>query len=100
MPATVARLVLSRPRIAAPVSGQKGVVLLASMFLLVIAASFVLVRKLNVAATSSYRDQQTAYVLSQAKQALIGRSVSDGNRPGSLPCPDTDNDGVVEYDFR
>jgi hypothetical protein len=105
MPATVARLVISGPRIAAPVSGQKGIVLLASMFLLVIGASFVLVRKLNVAATSSYRDQQTAYVLSQAKQALIGRSVADDNRPGSLPCPDlitnipgtnVPNDGIAD----
>lgn len=72
MPVTAARLVLRRPRIAPPLSRQKGVVLLATLLLLVIAASFVLVGKLNVAATSSYRDQQTAYVLSQAKQGLLG----------------------------
>ena len=42
------------------------------------------------------RDQNTAVALAQAKQALIGRAVSDVNRPGSLPCPDTDDDGSAE----
>ena len=42
------------------------------------------------------RDQNTAAALAQAKQALIGRAVSDVNRPGSLPCPDTDDDGSAE----
>lgn len=104
MPATAARLVLRRPRIAAPGSRQKGAVLLASLLLLVIAASFVLVRKLNVAATSYYRDQQTAYVLSQAKQALIGYAAAHPEvrannpsptvGPGRLPCPDLNNNGI------
>jgi hypothetical protein len=35
-------------------------------------------------------------VLSQAMDALIGRAVADANRPGSLPCPDTNDDGVAE----
>jgi hypothetical protein len=42
------------------------------------------------------RDKDVAAVLAQAKQAVIGRAVSDANRPGSLPCPDTDNDGSAE----
>jgi len=41
------------------------------------------------------RDKDTAAALAQAKQALIGRAVADQNRPGSLPCPDTDNDGML-----
>lgn len=32
--------------------------------------------------------------MAQARDALIGRAVADDNRPGSLPCPDTDNDGA------
>ena len=42
------------------------------------------------------RNQDTAVALAQAKEALIGRAVADDTRPGSLPCPDTDDDGVAE----
>ena len=42
------------------------------------------------------RDKVTAAALAQAKQALIGRAFADSNRPGSLPCPDTNNDGSAE----
>jgi len=41
-------------------------------------------------------NQDTAAALAQAKQALIGRAAADDNRPGSLPCPDTDDDGSAE----
>jgi hypothetical protein len=41
-------------------------------------------------------ESYTRGVLDQAKQALIGRAVADANRPGSLPCPDTDDDGSAE----
>ncbi|HSC94842.1 MAG TPA: hypothetical protein VLC73_07725 [Burkholderiales bacterium] len=42
------------------------------------------------------RNRDTAAALAQAKQALIGRAVSDDTRPGSLPCPDTDDDGSAD----
>lgn len=42
------------------------------------------------------RDKDVAAALAQAKQALIGRAVADATRPGSLPCPDIDNDGSAE----
>jgi len=38
----------------------------------------------------------TADTMSLAKEALIGRAASDNNRPGSLPCPDLNDDGVAE----
>lgn len=41
-------------------------------------------------------EQRTRAVLEQARQALIGRAVADANRPGSLPCPDGDNDGSAD----
>ena len=41
-------------------------------------------------------DAVTARTMAQAKEALIGRAAADMNRPGSLPCPDVDNDGVAE----
>jgi len=41
------------------------------------------------------REKGAAAALAQAKQALIGRAAADQNRPGSLPCPDIDNDGSL-----
>jgi hypothetical protein len=38
----------------------------------------------------------TQQALSIAQAALIGRAVADANRAGSLPCPDTNDDGVAE----
>jgi len=37
--------------------------------------------------------------MSEAKAALIGRAAQDSNRPGSLTCPDTDDDGVTNQQF-
>jgi len=48
------------------------------------------------ASSSIERNKATSAALAHAKDALIGRAVSDANRPGSLPCPDTDNDGSAE----
>jgi len=44
-------------------------------------------------------DRVTNAAMAQAKDALIGYAASDANRPGSLPCPDTDNDGSAESPF-
>ncbi|HET7159234.1 MAG TPA: hypothetical protein VFI62_09570, partial [Burkholderiales bacterium] len=41
-------------------------------------------------------EQRTNAVLEQARQALIGRAIADANRPGSLPCPDTNGDGSAD----
>lgn len=41
-------------------------------------------------------DTRTRAVLDEARQALIGRAIADANRPGSLPCPDGDNDGSAD----
>lgn len=41
-------------------------------------------------------DERTEEALAAAKEALIGRAASDDNRPGSLPCPDTNDDGIAE----
>jgi hypothetical protein len=41
-------------------------------------------------------EQQTVDALAKGKDALVGRAASDSSIPGSLPCPDLDNDGVAE----
>ncbi len=38
----------------------------------------------------------TRTALDYARQALIGRAIGDANRPGSLPCPDGDDDGSAD----
>lgn len=50
------------------------------------------------AGMSSHRnaDVLTSKALSTAKSALIGRADFDVNHPGSLPCPDINNDGIAE----
>ncbi len=41
-------------------------------------------------------ENRTRAVLEYARQALIGRALADANRPGSLPCPDSDDDGSAD----
>ncbi|MGH8604382.1 MAG: hypothetical protein ACREXR_16870, partial [Gammaproteobacteria bacterium] len=80
---------------------QSGAALIAFLLVFITAASFKLLKNLNVLATKRYSDAQTAQALTEAKAALIGYAASDSNRPGELPCPDFNNDGwsrpVPEY---
>jgi hypothetical protein len=41
-------------------------------------------------------DSASRTALEHARQALIGRAIGDANRPGSLPCPDGDDDGSAD----
>lgn len=45
------------------------------------------------------RERRSTVALAAARDALIGRAASDDTRPGSLPCPDTDNDGDADGSF-
>lgn len=45
------------------------------------------------------RERRTAAALAVARDALVGRAAGDDTRPGSLPCPDVDNDGVADGPF-
>lgn len=57
---------------------------------------------LNASQLRRERDDATNDALKQAKEALIGRAISVAltsagqARPGDLPCPDLDDDGVAE----
>lgn len=66
------------------------------LVILVLGASSILVSSLSSSGLRIERDKITAEALAQAKEALIGRAVSNDDRPGSLPCPDTNNDGSSE----
>lgn len=77
---------------------QRGAALMLLLLLVSVGVLAVFVSGLNRAAVQLERDQATAtaLALAQAKAALIGRALTDDNRPGSLPCPDTNDDGVAE----
>ncbi len=72
-----------------------GYAAIAIMAVLGIIAATMMVTSLNASALRNDQDRKTGYAIAQAKQALIGRAASDASRPGSLPCPDVNNDGLV-----
>lgn len=75
---------------------QRGVALLLFLFLLFGLGTTLFLSAWNANAARLSLEAKTTDALAQAKEALIGRAVSDDNRPGSLPCPDTNGDGVAE----
>jgi uncharacterized membrane protein YgcG len=74
---------------------QRGAALLIMLVLLVVGIAAILVNSLTSSTVKTARQENTAATLAQAKDALIGRAIADANRPGSLPCPDVDNDGMI-----
>lgn len=75
-------------------SRQRGAALLVMLVILVVGIAAILVNSLTASSVKTARQATTAAALAQAKDALIGYAVSDANRPGELPCPDFDNDGM------
>jgi hypothetical protein len=70
--------------------GQAAIILLLLVGLGVIALVYGMA---TPAKESIERDKKTAAALAHAREGLIGYAASAENRPGALPCPDTDNDG-------
>jgi hypothetical protein len=75
---------------------QRGIAIILLLAVVVAGASFLLIRSFNAAAVPANRLEVTKNALVAAKEALVARAVADDNRPGSLPCPDTDDDGDAE----
>lgn len=76
-------------------NAQRGYAML-FIVIVVMGVSFIMVRTLNASTWRAERLRVTNAALAQAKEALIARAVADANRPGSLPCPDTDGNGDAE----
>lgn len=72
---------------------QQGAAALIMLIILVLGASYLFVSAFNRSSSQMERDRITVAALAQAKQALVGRAATDDNRPGTLPCPDTDGSG-------
>lgn len=75
---------------------QHGAALMVMLVILVMGAAASLVVSLSKAKINIECDRKSGDALAQAREALIGRASSDDNMPGSLPCPDTNNDGSAE----
>ena len=75
---------------------QRGAVFIVMLVFLIIGITAFLVSSLSSTAIQISRDEITSKALAQAKEALIGRAIADANHPGSLPCPDTNDDGISE----
>jgi len=83
-----------------PPPRQRGQALLLLLVFLVLAGAAVLMQGIESAASNQSAEAvRTARVLAQARAALLAYAVTDANRPGSLPCPDANRDGVsVPFD--
>lgn len=79
---------------------QRGVALLLFLFLLFAIGTATALSALNSSRARLEQERQTQLALQQAKEALIAYATSvypaDDNRPGDLPCPDMDNDGIKD----
>jgi type II secretory pathway pseudopilin PulG len=78
---------------------QRGAALMLMLVIIIIGSAAFLVSALSGAGLKIERAKITANSLAQAKDALIGFSTSvdlSGSRPGDLPCPDMNNDGIAE----
>jgi len=78
-------------------AAQAGLAALLLLAILVVGSLYALLSGVNTAATELQlkRDDVTAAALRQAKEALIAYAATRPARPGALPCPDLDNNGVA-----
>lgn len=78
---------------------QRGAALLIFMLVSFLAATSWFLSQASSVQWRNQADRTTVEALALAKSALVGRAAADNNRPGSLPCPDVDNDGVSDGNF-
>ncbi len=84
---------------------QRGAALLVMLLILLLGAAAMWLNAFNSAAIQLARQAKTQAALALAKDALVGRALSNANMPASLPCPDlvthiagnnVPNDGVAD----
>ena len=76
---------------------QSGIALLMILAVLIVAGSYAFYRSANIGQGRTQQASKLATSLARAKEALIARAVTDANRPGSLPCPDTAGNGNANW---
>jgi len=75
---------------------QRGYAVLAIIAALGATATAVVVTSLSATAVRNDQGRKDSNALALAKQALIASAASSSSRPGSLPCPDVNNDGLSD----
>jgi hypothetical protein len=88
-----------RPRRRDPslvIRNARGQALLALLMMLSMAAMLLVYGSTSEAGRAVKSERKTRATLEYARQALIGRAIGDASRPGSLPCPDGDDDGSAD----
>ena len=88
---------------------QKGLTLIILVLILIIVGSATYIGQFSTNNIQAMRDKKTAKALIEAKKSLLGYAVTVNlkvlasdpcpvacRRPGDLPCPDTDNDGIAQ----
>src|SRR4051794_10591897 len=83
-------------RVMRTMSRTRGQALLVLVVMVAIATILLVYGSTTEIARIVKADARTRVALDYARQALIGRAVADANRPGSLPCPDGDDDGSAD----
>lgn len=72
---------------------QRGAALMVMLVIMVIGVVTILVSSLNSSTIQIDRQETSSAALAQAKDALISLAVTYNDYPGSMPCPDTNDDG-------
>lgn len=81
---------------------QTGAALLIMLFVMVFGTLALLLHSLRNTKLQNVRTQKNVQVLAIAKEGLIAYATSialtptGSKKPGTLPCPDTNNDGIAE----
>lgn len=75
---------------------QAGAVLIVLLFVFSLLLTALFMQKTSPVQIRLERSQKTQLALIEAKTSLMGRAILDENRPGSLPCPDANNDGSAD----
>jgi hypothetical protein len=78
-------------------TAQAGIAAVLLLVILVLGSLYALLSGVNTATAElqQKRDDATTAALKQAKEALIAYAATRPTRPGALPCPDLDNDGIA-----
>lgn len=72
---------------------QHGAALMLMLVIMIMGTIVLCAGSLSISAIRIERNKRTSIALAQARDALIGHAISNLKRPGSLPCPDTNDDG-------
>jgi hypothetical protein len=78
-----------------PAQRPRGQTIILMVLILAVIAGFLVFQATGNRVTNVDRNKRTEAALAQAREALMGRALADPNHPGSMPCPDVNDDGQL-----